>query len=134
MIIPDRDALLDDILARWHGWALGTKVSRGHASRSLVAGDHRGYGLQYESQLEQQDVDLESARCRVVDHQVREMAEPWRTAIYQDAKNVYCGLAVWNSPRLSSDPMCIEIIREEARQLLAVRLVAAGVIECTATA
>lgn len=129
MNIPDRDAILDDVLARWHGWQMGSKVGQGFNSRALVVGDFRNVQVQYDSQLEQTDVDLEARKCRVIDHCVREMSEPWRTAIYLDAKACYTGHAVWRSPRLPSDLMVVAIIREEARQLLALRLVAAGVIE-----
>lgn len=125
----DINAQLDQILCLFHAWMQGSKVGRGFNSRALVIGDFRNVQVQYDSQLEQTDVDLDASRCRVVDFAVLETSEPWRAALYEDARNLYTGLAVWNSPRLPRDPISREIICEEARQLLAMRLIGDGLIE-----
>ena len=126
---PDQSAQLDHLLSLWHFWSGRESLARGHSSKSQVVGDCRGYGLQYESQLEQQDVALENRECSQVNHEVRQLHEPHRTAIYVDARNLCTGLAVWDSPRLPTDRAAREFILLVARQLLVGRLIAAGVME-----
>lgn len=122
------DEALDDLLSRWHGWMQGDRGVRGFNKRALVVGDCRGYGLQYESQQEAQDIAADDFRSRQVDHEVRHMDEPYRTAIHQDARNLYTGIAVWSSPRLPRDPVTREIVVQMARLELKGRLLAAGVM------
>lgn len=125
----DESAQLDHLLSLWHWWAGGEKASRGHNHRALVVGDCRGYGLQFESQLEQQDADNERLTCKTIDGEVRKMNEPYRAAIYADARNLVYGIAVWSSPRLPLDPNDRAIVVKVARQMIANTLIGLQIMD-----
>jgi hypothetical protein len=119
---------LDDLLSRWHSWAQSDRVARGHANTSLVVGQCRNNGLQYESQLEQQDAHAEKLICRQVDHEVRQMNTQHQAALYCEARNLVLGLSVWSSPRLPKDPAARDMLVAEARAHLVQRLKRVGVM------
>jgi hypothetical protein len=120
------DEFLDQLLCLWHDHTRGGIV-RGESTRALVVGDYRGTAAQYESQIEAADLAHDRLRSRVVSVEVERMDEPYRAAIYQNARNLYTGRSVWNSPRLPRDPLTREIVVEMARAELKRRLIAAGV-------
>lgn len=124
----DSDAILDDMLSRWHTWQKGDCGVRGFNRKALLIGDTRAMRVQYESQLERQDDEHDALRCRQVDFQVRGMEEPYRAAIYCDARNLCTGFAVWSSPRLPQNPQERAIVVKAARGFLTVRLRSAGVM------
>lgn len=123
------DTQLDDVLSRWHHWQMGERVSMGYAPKALVVGDFR-ISRQYDDSNGQLDADLENRTMRQVDHEVRELDEPWRCAIHMNARACYLGMSVYTSPRLPSDRELRVRIVDQARCMLATRLVKAGVIEC----
>lgn len=120
-------AELDDLLSRWHQWQQGERVARGYAPKALVVGNFRS-SRQYDDANGQLDADLEHRTMRVLDHQVREMAEPWRAALYADARACMLGIAVFTSPRLPADRQERERIVQQARRQLAARLSVVGVM------
>jgi len=120
-------AALDDLLSRWHAWQQGAKASRGFAPKSLVCGDYRT-SRQYDDGNGALDSDLDAFQSRQVDHEVRQMQEPHRTAIYVQARNLSTGFAVWFSPRLPQERAEREALVAVARQIICVRLLASGVI------
>jgi hypothetical protein len=122
-----QSAALDDLLSRWHAWQQGAKASRGFAPKALVCGEYRT-SRQYDDGNGALDSDLEALRSRQVDHEVRQMAEPHRTAVYCEARNLSTGWAVWESPRLPRVRAEREAIIAEARHTVFVRVVAAGLI------
>ena len=125
----DQSAHLDHLLACWHAWMRADRGVRGFNSRALLIGDTRAMRVQYESQLERQDDEHDALQCRQIHHEVEQMGDPHRTAIYMDARNIANGLAVWNSPRLPRDPKERAIVVHFAREVLVLRLVSAGVME-----
>ena len=125
--LADTEAILDDILSRWHHWASSSRMVRGYASRALVCGDFK-ISRQYDDANGALDSDIENQTMKAVDFQVAEMAEPWRTAIYCHARNLCLGLAVWSSPRLPADTEARAAIVVSARAMLSRRLASAGVL------
>ena len=123
----ERDAVLDDILSRWHHWASKASPCRGYAPRSCGFVQYRA-SRQYDDQNGALDTDLEADTMATVDFQVREMADPWRSAIYANARNLCLGLTVWSSPRLPADPLARAAVLVEARHSLTQRLLMAGVM------
>jgi len=121
------NAELDRILAEWHEWAKRETVAEGFADKALVLGDFPGYGLQHESQLEQKYAEAESSTCQAVDAQVDELVEPYRAAIYANARNLACGCVVWSSHFLSRNPVERAATVKTARSLLIRRLSGAGI-------
>jgi hypothetical protein len=122
-----QSAALDDLLSRWHAWQQGAKASRGFAPKALVCGEYRT-SRQYDDGNGALDSDLEALRSRQVDHEVRQMAEPHRTAVYCEARNLSTGYAVWSSPRLPRHAVERESVVVAARQIICGRLVASGLI------
>lgn len=123
----DDDVALDDILSRWHHWQLGARVGRGHADRSLVAGDYRT-SRQYDDVNGALDDDLEAATMRTVQSQVDNMVAPWKIAVYVIARNAYLGTSAFASPRLPSEPKARGQVIDEARRMILTRLRSAGVL------
>ena len=123
----EQDAILDDLLSRWHSWQLANKTTRGYAPKALVCGDYR-ISRQYDDVSGALDDDLDNLRSRQVDHEVRQMGETHRAAIYTLARNLATGREVWFSPRLPQDKPARDAIVREARNILIGRLVASGVI------
>lgn len=125
MVRDDSDAILDDMLARWHGfckgYAPGAQVANGVFRDALRA---KG-----EQTLEAISEDTYWANVfEALDFHVPEMKEPWRAAIYITARNCYTGKRVWLSPRLPKDRQhCAEIIQQARGQLIR-RLVGCGVM------
>lgn len=123
------DEPLDHLLALWHAWQQSDKGVRGFNRKSLVIGDiPEKRGLQYESQLEAQDIRADNFRCKQVDHEVRHMPEPYQSAVYCIARNLYTGRSVWLSPRLPADKKDRDIVICVARSILTKRLKSSGVI------
>lgn len=125
---PEQDETLDDLLCRWHQWQLGATVGRGHASRALVVGDHVT-SRQYDDQNGALDDAIENQIMRDVDFNVRELIEPWRSAIYMQARALTHGVMVFQSPRLPQDRVEREAVIAKARELLTARLISAGVMD-----
>ena len=123
----ENDRILDDLLSRWHHWQQGEKSSRGHNKKALVIGDFR-ISRQYDDANGQLDADLETTTMRAIDFQVREMKDPWRTAIYVNARACMLGLEVFLSPRLPKDRETRQRITTEARAMLVRRLLQCGVM------
>lgn len=128
MVAADRAATLDDLLSRWHSWQGGFKATRGFKGKALVVGDFR-ISRQYDSDNGALDDDLENLTMGAVDFQVAEMVDPYRAALYAQARELCTGIAVWTSARLSSDKAEREATTKVARQLLTTRLVSSGVME-----
>ena len=128
------DAILDDLLRRWHAWQRQAGVTvavRGYAPRALVLGDYRGT-RQYDAENGTLEASLEDRTMRAVETAVRSIEAPWRDAIYEQALNLAVGRQVWRSSRLPpTDTERSQVIRQ-ARRMLMVRLRLSGVMEDTA--
>lgn len=121
----ETDAILDDLLSRWHAYCKGFQLSA-QAASPMFRQAKRAKG---EQTLEAISEDAHwDGVFRSMDFHVSEMADPYRTAIYMNARNCYTGRTVWFSPRLPQDPVARAIILGEARRELIRRLVAAGVM------
>lgn len=126
-IEDDRQKQLDTVLADWHQWQEGARVSRGFASRALVVGEFR-ISRQYDDCNGALDEDLQKSTCKIVQCVVDQMVDPWRSAAYILARECCTGLSVWSSPRLPQSPTERRVVIEETRGKLVRRLVVEGVI------
>lgn len=124
----DSDAILDDILSRWHVWQQAARVGRGHADRAMVCGENYRPSRQYDDSNGKLDDDLNSFRCKAVDFAVSGMDDPWRAAVYVNARNLSTGREVWRSPRLPEDKAQRTEIVKQARGQLVRLLMSAGVM------
>lgn len=121
----ETDAILDDLLSRWHGFCRGYQQGV-QAASPMFRGATRSKGEQFlEAIAEDQHWNGVFA---AMDFHVGEMEDPYRTAIYMNARNCYTGRSVWLSPRLPSDPMERAAIVSVARSQLITKLIRAGVM------
>lgn len=125
--MADDEAILDDLLCRWHQWQQAERVGRGFNRRALVVGDYH-VSRQYDDLSGALDADLNGMRMRQVDFEVSEMAPVHRVAIYCLARALSLGCAVFVSPRLPQDRAERERLVLDARYILTCRLLAAGVL------
>lgn len=130
----DTDAILEDILSRWHNWMRAKPINgvdRLGESASEVPENRGGW----DSASDIMDREIEAHQMSAVDFQVSGdsrgeggMDEPYRAAIYCIARNCYTGRKVWMSPRLPQDPIERGVVLLEARNMITRRLMAAGVM------
>ncbi len=123
----ERDDKLDDLLSRWHHWSSGARVTRGHANRSLVAGDYIT-SRQYDDENGALDDAIESRIMRGVESVVERMEDPFRAAIYVEARALCLGVSVFRSPRLPEDPREARKVIDVARGMLVNQLTRAGLM------
>lgn len=122
----DLSAVLDDLLARWHRWQ-SDHVGRGYNRRALVVGEYVT-SRQYDDSNGALDDRLDNMQMRAVEFAVGQMVDPYKAAIYAQARALHVGVAVFNSPRLPVDPCERMLIVAGARQILTARLQSAGVM------
>lgn len=119
------DLALDDLLAAWHAWSRADDPGRGYNRKALVCGDFR-ISRQHDDANGQLDADIDRGRVHAVEFAVRQIAEPWRWAIYGEARAICTGVAVWSHPRVPRQDQAR--ITCEARMQLTKRLQTAGVL------
>lgn len=124
---PEHAAILDDLLSRWHSWQRACPATRGYAPRAAGFEQYRT-SRQYDDTNSALDTDLDASRSAQVDFEASQMRDPYRAAIYINARNLCAGLNVWSSPRLPADETERDIVIREARVLICQRLMSAGVI------
>lgn len=126
MTETDQNAILDSLLSAWHAWALGDRAGLGFSNVSAGMGEWR-CSRQYDFDNGAIDAEVDRSINRTIDFHVREMVEPYRAAIYMDAKNLSAGRHVFQSPRVPAGIEGASILRT-ARATLILKLVGAGVI------
>ena len=121
----ETNAILDDLLSRWHHHCRGFKIGA-QAASPMFRGATRAKG---EQTLDAIAEDQHWAGVfRAIDFHVGEMIDPYRAAIYILARNCYTGRQVWISPRLPKDAIQRGEVIQQARSQLVARLVHAGVM------
>ena len=123
----ETETLLDDLLVLWHHSCMHYRVTRGWASRSAGMGQYRA-SRQYDDTNGALDEQLTGVTIKAVEFQVSEMAEPFKSAIHANAKNLASGCRVWSSPRLPESAMERTALISQARSMLLNRLHGAGVL------
>ena len=133
MMRNESDEILSDLLSRWHGWCRGSRYQNEVAADPAFKG-HRS-SRQWDSLDEVIDSDLTSSTMKAIDFAVTGdergqggLDEPYRSAIFIEARNCYTGRQVWLSPRLPQDREQRKALIGEARGMLLKRLIACGVI------
>ncbi len=122
----DQNAILDDLLSQWHEWAKGEQHASGYNNAAAGFSLYRA-SRQYDDSNGGLDAELDKSTMKTIDFQVRQMQDPYRAAIYANAKNLAAGRNVFTSPRVPGGIEGANILRC-ARATLIVRLVGAGVI------
>lgn len=126
MMRNESDLILDDLLSRWHSWCKGA----GHITPICADPMFRNAksGRSWDTTDEIVESELTNDTMKAIDFEVGEIAEPHRSAIYANARNLASRHAVWMSPRLPADPAQRAILVLEARILITKRLLRAGIM------
>ncbi len=127
IIQADQSARLDDLLSRWDHWAHSQRAVKGYATKALVCGDFR-ISRQYDYDNGAMDADIEDSIMKVVHFHLAETPDPYRSALYCQARNLRLGLDVWASPRLPQDRCERARVLASGRVMITKRLTVAGVL------
>lgn len=121
-----RAAVLDDLLSHWHRWQQLDSPAIGYVRTAAGCSQYRA-SRQYDDVNGSLDAELDNDTMEKVDFAATEMPDPYRSAIYAQAKCLSLGLAVFRSPRVPEGEAG-QIILRGARQMLIARLISAGVM------
>lgn len=122
----DLNAILDALLSEWHNWARGYSPVPTCSAGPMFRNAKSAKG--WDSASDVVEDELAAKTMQAVDFHVGEIGDPHRSAIYIHARNCCTGRNVWSSPRLPACPMERGVILAEAKNMLARRLLSAGVI------
>lgn len=120
------DNIVDDLLSRWHRWRRGYQMTKGYSSVDAACRDHRS-STRWDWLNGAEEDRADELVLKSVDAAVDRIAQPWRTAIEFEARNLAAGCHVWSSPRLPTGE-ALEVIKIEARNKLIVELHREGVV------
>lgn len=121
------DASLDYLLILMHNATDRDSVAAGYPSHAAGMALYRP-SKQHDSENGAADSDADATLGQAVDFHVSEMADPHRTAIRVNARNLATGVHVWGSARLPLDPVERAILLMEARNQIMRRLQTAGLL------
>lgn len=121
------DFVLDDLLQRWFKWQQGYEYGRGYASSDATC---RGYSTptHWDWQNGAEDERAEEQQMRGVDKAIGKVPNdpyPWNTCLHFEARNLASQAQVWSSMRLPAGAE-LDVLRQEARNMLATQLRLAG--------
>lgn len=121
----DQNTILDDLLSRWHAWSLHHAAGTSCVNALFrQASSSRGY----DDTSDIADSMVDASTMDAVDFHVDQMQEAYRAAIYAHARNLHAGCSVWSNPRLPKSPEERAVVVLEAKNMLSLRLMSAGVI------
>lgn len=126
MMRNETDYLLDDLLSSWHQWMKGFSACPQPGADPMFRNVKSGRA--WETQYEINEQQINASTMEGIDFEVGEMQEPYRSAIYANARNLASRHPVWSSPRLPQDPVARALMVTEARRRLMDRLLLAGIM------
>lgn len=121
------DATLDNLLRLMHESAAGDRVGQGYPSNAPGCSLYRA-SRQYDYDNGASDSERDTELGVAVSAVVGQMADPHRTCLQIEGRNLSTGVRVWISARLPLCPVERSVIRQEARNQLARRLQAEGLM------
>ena len=106
-MMDDQDVVmaeyLNGLLSSWHVWSACFAYAQGYASTSATTRMCR-CSRQYDDQNGSLDAHIDNVMMQAVDAVVQDIAQPYRTALMIQARNLAVGVSVWASPRLPACP------------------------------
>jgi len=115
--VIDEDLILNDLLSRWHTWASDERTALGYPTTAAGAAQYR-CSRQYDDANGALDQDVENVIMSGVDGCINSVSQPWRNALYINARNLSTGSTVWRSPRLPADDLARALLVADARAML----------------
>jgi hypothetical protein len=123
----DAEAILDDILRSWHRWAAAHPHVAGYPHECVSCLPYRT-SRQYDDANGAMEMALHDSHMAAVDAVIGRVAQPWRTALAINARNLATGVVVWSSARLPDDVAARALVVAKARSMLTDGLAQAGML------
>jgi hypothetical protein len=92
---------VNSLLAQWHAWSAGHSLVHGYPTINTTCRIARS-SRQYDDANGGLDAHIDHVLMEAVDGVIDAIADPWRSALSVQARNLHTGAQVWNSPRLPS--------------------------------
>jgi hypothetical protein len=92
---------VNSLLSQWHAWSAGHSVAHGYPTVNTTCRSARA-SRQYDDANGGLDAHIDHVLMEAVDGVIDAIADPWRSALSVQARNLHTGRQVWNSPRLPS--------------------------------
>lgn len=105
---------IDHLLAEWHHWCKAEKIAIGYPGTAAGCAQYRA-SRQHDDQNGALDQDADNAMSQAVDGAIREMPDPWKSALHTEAKNLTSS-RVWTNPRIPAE--MIALVTAQAKSLL----------------
>lgn len=113
-------------LGLWHRWSKASeRAASGYARVSAGFASYRT-SRQYDDANGSLDDEADMSLARGVDQCVGRIADPWRTALHVEARNVDAPARVWATARIDLEEL--KRVTQEARQKLWDELRKAGLL------
>lgn len=122
----DTDAILDDLLSRWHNWSKHTADRAGLPGKAPAFGQSLS-NSQFDWENGIEDDYVERRIMQGFDAAMSKISGEQFTALTFEARNLSTGRQVWLSPRLPTGE-ALQALRQQARATLARELAKDGVI------
>jgi hypothetical protein len=117
-MVDGTEEVINDLLSRWHTWASQFAYVVGFNTCSSAMQQFRA-SRQYDSENGALDQDVENRVMAAVDACIDRIHQPYRTALWINARNLCTGCAVWRSARLPTDDLERALLVAEARERFA---------------
>jgi hypothetical protein len=127
LVVDEIEEVVNDLLSRWHHWANQFTLVAGYNTVSAGTQQFRA-SRQYDSENGAIDQDVENRIMAAVDACIDRVQQPYRTALWINARNLRTGRAVWQSARLPTDAMQRALLVTEARARLVAVLEQRGLL------
>lgn len=95
---------ISSLLAQWHVWSAGFAVTNGYPAINATCRTARS-SRQYDDANGSLDAHVDHLLMEAMDAVMDGIAQPWRTALCVQARNLATGYGVWSSPRLPACPL-----------------------------
>lgn len=105
---------IDHLLGEWHHWSKSKSIGLGYPKTAAGCSQYRA-SRQYDDSNGAIDQDADTALCQAVDAAIEAMADPWRTALHIEARNLTSS-KVWTSPRVPAE--MLEMVTRQAKRIL----------------
>lgn len=127
IVVDEVEEIVNDLLSRWHHWSSQFTLVAGYNTVSAGTQQFRA-SRQYDSENGALDQDVENRIMAAVDACIDRVQQPYRTALWLNARNLRTGRSVWQSAHLPADAMQRALIVTEARARLVVVLEQRGLM------
>lgn len=130
-MVNDFDAIIDDLLIRWHYYSSKYQLAKAYASTDATCRMARSNWSSYDRDNGIAEEESAKTTMQSVERAVERMRSPWplhHHMICVEARNLATGFEVWSSPRLPQNRDEREVLRIEARNKLAKELMEEGCV------